>query len=277
LLGSFEACARIVRERDPDRYFSALFAPADVRPFLFALYAFNHELARVAETVREPMMGEIRLQWWREVLDEARAGRARRHDVAEALLQTLQRHELPAALFDAMIDARTFDSSADTFADFASLVAYCDATSGNLMRLAARVLGAGESQDVLAREAGIAWGLTGLLRTLPFHAARHKLYLPLDLLRILAITQDDVFAHHDGGKLKAVINQTAIHAREHFAKARGMARPKKALPAFLPAALAPLYLRRMTRSWFDPFQHSADVPLHRRQMTLLGAAMRGRI
>jgi phytoene synthase len=277
LLGPFEACTRTVRERDPDRYFSALFAPADVRPLLFALYAFNHELARVAETVREPMMGEIRLQWWREVLDEARAGRARRHDVAEALLQMVQRCDLPGTLFDAMIDARSFDSSADTFPDFASLEAYCDATGGNLMRLAARVLGAGDSHDALAREAGIAYSLTGLLRTLPFHAARHKLYLPLDLLGILAITQDDVFAHHDGGKLKAVINQTALHARDHLAKARDMARPKKALPALLPASLVPLYLRRMTRSWYDPFLHTADVPLHRRQMTLLGAAMRGRI
>ena len=62
-----------MRKHDPDRYFSALFAPADRRPFLFALYAFNHELAHVGESVREPMIGEIRLQWWRETLDGARA------------------------------------------------------------------------------------------------------------------------------------------------------------------------------------------------------------
>jgi phytoene synthase len=129
----------------------------------------------------------------------------------------------------------------------------------------------------LAREAGIAYGLAGLLRTLPFHTARHKLYLPTGLLGILSIAQEDVFARHDGRKLKAAINQTAIHARDRLAKARAMPRPKRALPAFLSTTLVPMYLRRVTRRWFDPFQHSAEVPLHRRQMALLGASVRGRI
>ncbi len=266
-----------VRQNDPDRYFSALFAPADKRSLVLALYAFNHELARVAETVREPMMGEIRLQWWREALEQARAGKPRRHDVVEAMADLFRAVDLPQGLFDAMIDARAFDSSTATIETFEQLEAYCDATSGNLMRLVARVLGAGDSCDALAREAGVAYGLSGLLRTLPFHTARHKLYLPMGLLRILSISEEDVFARHDGRKLKAAINQTAIHGRDHFYKARGMARPKKALAAFLPATLAPLYLKRMTRRWFDPFVHTADVPVHRRQLALLGAAMRGRI
>jgi phytoene synthase len=223
------------------------------------------------------MMGEIRLQWWRDALEGARTGKPRRHDVVEALAEMLVNNDLPAALFDVMIDARSFDSSADTFPNFAALEKYCDETSGNVMRLAARILGAGEGCDALAKEAGIAYGLAGLLRTLPFHTARHKLYLPMDLLNILSITQDDVFAQHDGQKLKAAINQTAIHARDHFWKARGMARPKKALAAFLPATLIPLYLKRVTKRWFDPFHHSPEIPIPRRQMALLSASMRGRI
>jgi phytoene synthase len=273
----FEACAALVRKNDTDRYFSALFAPAGKRRFLFALYAFNHELARVAETVREPMMGEIRLQWWRDTLEQARAGTPRRHDIAEALAETLRAVDLPQALFDTMIDARAFDSSIDTFEDFAALETYADQTSGTLMRLAARVLGVGDGCDALAREAGIAYGLTGLLRTLPFHTARHKLYLPAGLLRILSISEEDVFAQHDGQKLKAAINQTAIHARDRYNAGRALPRPKQALTAFLPATLVPLYLRRVTRRWFDPFRHAADVPIHRRQIALLGASVRGKI
>jgi phytoene synthase len=273
----FEVCAALVRKHDPDRYFSALFASGDERRHLFALYAFNHELARVAETVREPMMGEIRLQWWRDALEQARAGKPHKHDVAEALAETLRAIELPQSLFDEILDARAFDSSAETFADFPALERYTDRTSGNLMRLAARVLGARDGCDSLAREAGIAYGLTGVLRTLPFHAARHKLYLPAKLLGILGISEDDVFARHDGVKLRAAINQTALHARDHLRTARAMARPKRALPAFLPATLVPLTLRRLTRKWFDPFHHSSEIPLHRRQMSLLGASMRGRI
>src|SRR5438067_12028668 len=92
---AFEACAATVRKHDPDRYFSALFAPAEKRPFLFALYAFNHEIARIGETVREPMMGEIRLQWWRETVGSARAGEPREHDVARALAAPVARIDRP--------------------------------------------------------------------------------------------------------------------------------------------------------------------------------------
>ena len=160
----FEACAATVRKHDPDRYFSALFAPADKRPFLFALYAFNHELAHVGESVREPMIGEIRLQWWRETLESARAGNPRPHDVARAMAATFAAVALPQELLDAMIDARSFDLMSGAFGDDEKRDAYLDATSGNLMRLAARILGAGDRFDELAREAGIAYGLTGLLR-----------------------------------------------------------------------------------------------------------------
>ena len=82
---SADAVAQLVRTADPDRYLSALFAPADKRPLLLALYAFNIEIARVADTVREPMMGEIRLEWWRETLAGAKQGMPRNHDVARAL------------------------------------------------------------------------------------------------------------------------------------------------------------------------------------------------
>src|SRR3954452_23234475 len=156
---AFAACEAAVRRADPDRYFSALFAPADKRPLLFALYAFNHELARIGETVREPMMGEIRLQWWREALEEAREDKPRAHDVSRALFELFRRVELPASIFRAMMDARAFDFSPEPFANDAARDEYLDATSGNLMRLAARVLGAGGAYDGLAREAGIVYGL----------------------------------------------------------------------------------------------------------------------
>src|SRR5258706_4108935 len=107
---AFNACEQTVRKFDPDRYFSTLFAPAAKRPQLFTLYAFNHELARIAESVSEPMLGEIRLQWWRETLQNAREGRPRRHDVAQAMSALFAAHDLPPALFEAMIDARASDA-----------------------------------------------------------------------------------------------------------------------------------------------------------------------
>ena len=259
----FETCAGHVRRADPDRYFSALFAPPDKRPFLFALYAFNHEIARVAETVREPMLGAIRLEWWRETVEGAARGAPRDHDVARALAAVFSARALPLDLFEAVIAARAFDSSAGTFADFTALESYIDATSGNLMRLAAKILGV----EIDVRDAGLAYGLAGLMRATPFHAARHKLYLPMDLLEAVQLSPEDIFAGRETEKLQAVIAQLALRARDFHARARRMPRRRDALAAILPAALVPLYLRRLRY----------EVPIHRKQMALLAAAMRGRL
>ncbi len=239
---AFDTCAASVHKYDPDRYFSALFAPADRRPFLFALYAFNYELAHIGESVREPMIGEIRLQWWREALDGARAGNPRSHDVVRALAATLAKVALPNNLIDAMIDARQFDLMSGTFGDDAKRDAYLDATSGNLMRLAARILGAGDRHDDLAREAGIAYGLSGLLRNQARNPSR----------RFLDPESE---------------NQAVRDAKAHLVCIWTMPKPGRALAAFLPAALVPLYLANPAK----------DVPIHRRQLRLLSASLRGRI
>ena len=272
-----QSIAQTVRRADPDRYFSALFAPAAVRPHLMTLYAFNHEVARVAETVRQPMMGEIRLEWWRETLESARSGVPRNHGVARALAELFAARAVRFELFGAILDARVFDSSTEPFADWNAAESYCDATSGNLMRLAVGILGGGGETDQLAREAGIAYAITGFIRALPFHATRHKVYLPQDLLGLVGLSPDQIMAGTFDVKVKAAVHQTALKAREHFLAARRLRAPGALLAAFLPAALVPLYLRRASRRWFNPLRYSGEVPLHRKQVALLAAAMRRRI
>jgi phytoene synthase len=259
----FSVCEETVRRRDPDRYFSALFAPAGKRPFLFALYAFHYEVARIAETVREPMLADIRLAWWREAVEGARAGKPRDHPVVRALAETLAVNDLPEEPFERIIAARSFDAAEERFADMGALEDYADATSGSIMRLATRVLG--ETLDDPAREAGIAYALAGLLRAIPFHAARGKLYLPADLMREAQLAADEVFAGQGGEKLRQIKSEIAQLARTHLAAARKLVRPREALPAFLPAALVPLYLKR------------SDPPLWRRQLVFLRGAISGRI
>ena len=257
--------AASVRSADPDRYFSALFAPAALRALLFALYAFNAEVARIAESVREPMLGAIRLEWWRETAEGAARGAPRNHDVARGLAALFAQTAITLPDLEAVIAARAFDSSAESFADFSALEAYLDSTSGALMRQAARILG---GRPELTKEAGLAYGLTGLLRSLPFHNGRHKLYLPLDLLSALHVTPEEFF-HLDKGddRRAAAVRQVRLKARDHFLAARAAQRPGPALAAVLPAALVPVYLRKLGR----------DVPIHRRQMALLSAAMKRRL
>ena len=274
---AFAACERTVRAHDPDRYLSALFAPAARRPLLLALYAFNYEISRVAESVREPMMAAIRLQWWREAVESARSSSPRAHDVVQALGPLFAEADVPPALVEALIDSRERDDPAESFADLAALEAYADASSGGVMRIAARVLGAGDRLDELARAAGIAFALTGLLRAVPFHAARGKLFLPLDMVRAAGLSPEKIFAGEGGAKLKPVIQDIAARARDHLKSARAMAGPGDALAAVLPAATVPAYLRQMTKPGFDPFTTPADLPLYRRQLAMLRASLRGQL
>jgi phytoene synthase len=258
--------AQSVRAADPDRYFATLFAPALLRPHLFALYAFNHEVARIAETVREPMLGAIRLEWWRETAEQAARGAPRNHDVARGLAALFAAHKVELATLEGIIAARAFDASADQFADFAALENYLDATGGALMRAACIILG---GDPAVARPAALAYGLAGLLRSLPFHNNRHKLYLPLDLLAALHLTPEEFFVAKDDPRIGAAVRQTALRARDHFLAARRGPRPRTAMAAILPAALVPVYLRRLSRM--------RDVSIHRRQMALLSAAMKKRL
>src|SRR5581483_8598615 len=204
--------AALVRTADPDRYLAALFAPAEKRPRLLTLYAFNIEVARVAEAVRQPMLGEIRLAWWRETLEGARAGKPRSHPVAVALADLFANATLPERLFDEMLDARIFDSSTALFADRAALERYCDATSGNLMRLAATILGT--AGDTLAHHAGIAYAIAGILRSIPHNAARRKCFLPETVLANANLSTELLFAGQERDRLKAAVAEMAGWANE---------------------------------------------------------------
>lgn len=255
--------ADAVRQADPDRYFASLFAPAPERPYLHALYAFNHELAHVAERVREPMLGAIRLEWWRETVEGAAKKNPRSHDVARGLAALFADHGLKPASLEAMVAARDFDISAEYFADFAALENYLDATGGVLMRQAAELLG-GDPEAM--RGAALAYGLAGLLRSLPFHNRRGKLYLPLEVLREEGLTPDEFFVLENDPRIAKVRERTMTRAWSHFRSARQI-RPATALAAILPAALVPVYLKRLGK----------DVPIHRKQMALLSAAIRRKL
>jgi phytoene synthase len=273
---SFAACEALVRDADYDRYVSALFAPAEHRRHLFALYAFNYEVAKTAESVTQPIMGQMRLQWWCDALDEIEADRVRRHEVVEALAETLRTHSLPRATLNAVIDAHDNDLVDAPFETWAEFDAYADATAGNVIRLAARMLGS-EHIDAAARHAGIAYALTGLLRALPFHAAKRRLMLPQEALRAAAISQEQIFSGMMDEKIAALIAVAAARARESFEAARKMRISRNVLPAILPVALVPLYLKRLTGAGFNPFRDTTDVPIFRRQLAMLGAVMRGTV
>lgn len=162
---AYRHCEQLVRAADKDRFLATLFAPAEGRLALFALYAFSAEIAAVGDRTREPMAGEIRLQWWRDVLNGERVGEAASSPVAAALLDTIARHALPATPLLRLIEARAFDLYDDPMPNLETLEAYLDATSSTVIVLAARIL-AGDHPAIAeaARTAGRAYGMSGLRR-----------------------------------------------------------------------------------------------------------------
>jgi phytoene synthase len=270
------ACEDTVRRFDPDRYFASLFAPASRRPLLFVLYAFNYEISRVGLQSREPMMGVIRLQWWRETVEQAREGRPRAHPVAVGLAALFAGCAPPQGTFETIIDAREFDVVPDSFADLDALEAYGEATSSNLMRIAAFVLTGEAGAEPFLKHAGVAYALSGLLRAIAAHAVRRKSYFPLDILSTEGATVETVFAGRISPSLRRVIRRLACCAREHVAAARKSAAGTSFVAA-LPCALVPGYLKRVMREDFDPFNAAPDTPLFRRQLSLLRAATFGRL
>ncbi|MCO8144275.1 squalene/phytoene synthase family protein [Rhodovulum tesquicola] len=172
---SLDACAEIVRRGDPDRFLASMTAPVAARERLLPLYAFNVEVARAPWLTAEPMIAEMRLQWWRDVLDEiARGGPVRRHEVATPLAQVLDPEG--AILLDSLVAARRWDCTRAPFADQATFEAHIDACFGTLMWVAARVLGAATGERAL-RDLAFAQGIAAWLLAVPDLEARGRLPL----------------------------------------------------------------------------------------------------
>lgn len=254
-------CANQVRRQDQERYLTALFAPAACREDLFALYAFNLEVAKTAEVVSEAMIGRIRLQWWREAIEEIyenNGGRPRAHAVVEPLAGAVTRHDLPRAPFERLIDAREADLDGEPPADLAALEAYAEGSAASLFTLALGVLDTpterGPASEAV-RHLGIAWALTGLGRAVPFHARQRRSYLPADLTREAGLEEAELFALRASPALARVVEALAETAGQHLAAARGLRRefPRTAMSLFLFASLAADHLSRLRRAGFDPF------------------------
>jgi phytoene synthase len=264
LAGEASSLAALVRHHDRDRYQTALFAPARRREALLALYAFNYEIARVRETVTQPMLGQIRLQWWREVLDTAYAGApARQHPVAVSLSAAIREFGLSREPFDRLIDTRERDLADEPPASLAALEDYAEGSSAALVHLALQVLGVREvTIEETARKVGIAYALAGLLRAMPFHARAGRAYIPAHVGERAGLDPADYTAGRGTPALRAAVREIAVAAVRHLRAAREgrPATPRSAITALLPAIVADRFLVRLQRAGYDPFAPVLAVP-----------------
>jgi 15-cis-phytoene synthase len=262
-----DTVGRIARSGDPDRALAALFAPRDIRADLLALTAFNVELSRIAEQVSEPELGAIRLQWWRDAVARERNAEATGHPVADTLREVRQRRGLSSERIEGLIDARNFDIATRIMPDWNALETYLHDTAGALFALAATCAGVPRALiEPAASHAGLAYGLTGLMRALPVHAARGLVVLPADRLRRHGTSSEALLAGRtEPGLFDLLVElrdtaRTALEqARRHIAKF-----DRRGQVAFVPLSLVEPYLAALGRKGHDPLREIADInPLHR--------------
>lgn len=270
-------CADLVRNYDFPRYAATLFAPGAERRALLALYAFNVEIVRVRDQVSQPLPGEIRFQWWTDLLSGLVHGSAEGNPVAAELLRAIRDFDLPVEPLSLLVDEHQFDLYNDPMPTMTALEGYLAATSSALFALAARIMGeASDASNHLARHAGLAQGIAQVIANLPRDSAHRQLFLPQQFLTSHGCGIEDVFAGKQTPPLNAVLDQLIGEARQHLATASSLLAqvPPSAWAAFLPLSQAGADLDRLSRRGRDPF---APLPVSRlRTLWTLWRASRSR-
>ena len=272
--------ADLVRREDRDRYLTALFAPPIERQALLDLYAFNIEVARIRDATSEPLIGQMKLEWWRDIVATIYAGRdvPKGNPIVEGLQKTINSHHLSRAHFDEFLAHRAEDLAEDAPKDLLSLESYAEGTSARLTWLALEILEVRDEESfAAARHVGIAWALTGIMRAVLFHARNNRIMLPQDLMNERALAGQDALRKKNAAKISEVIAKIGTVARVHLDKAaeRQKRVDRKAIPALLPAVLADQYLKGSAKWGYDVFdpRHALQRP---NIFKLTWSAVRGR-
>lgn len=278
-------CGEMVYRQDRDRFLCAMTAPPDSREALFALYAFNHEISKIAGVVSEPMLGQIRLQWWREAIEECYAGSPRRHAVVTALAEAIEENRPTRGLFDALIDGREGDMDFRPPETLEELERYAAATSGALTELALEMaLGgaSGVSDDLrfAARRVGTAWAMIGLMRALPFHMRYRRGMLPRELASRHGVNPSDIAEGRKVAGTDLAVRDVCMRAQVLLKEARSV-RPHKNNVASVYGALsvgvlADAYLRQLRRVRHDVFDGRLAASPAMRGFSLIVRSLRGR-
>ena len=249
-------CAELVRANDFPRYASTLFVPAPVRRALLALYAFNVEICRVHTQVSQPLPGEMRLQWWRDMLSGSEHGGVEGNPVAAELLLAIRSYRLPVERLSRLIEEHQFDLYNDPMPTMAALEGYINDTSSALFLLAAAVMGP-SSGDVqhLARHAGLAQGIVKVMASLTLDASQRRLFVPQQVLAKHGCGPEDVFAGKQTPDLREALDDMLGEARAHLGTAETLlpAVAPEVRPAFLPLAQVRHDLDLLARADNDPF------------------------
>ena len=240
---SFAHAADALRKGDRDRYLSTLVLTGAHRDAVTALYAFNADVASIRERVSDPAPGEIRLQWWADAVEGEGHGAVRQNPLADALLDTIARYNIPPGTLQRLIGARRFDLYDDPMPDLATFEGYAGETASTLYQLAAMILNDGKPVETgdAAGHLGVAHAMIGHLRAFGLVSSQGRIMLPWSILAANGVREGEIFAGTDSEGLVEAIGQIGELAGEHLGKAD---RAISALPAPLRPAFASIAVLR---------------------------------
>ncbi len=274
--GHYQHCLQFLRQSDFDRYLAVLYAPEDKRPALAALYAFNAEIARIRDVVHDALPGEVRLQWWRDLINGTEHGAVTGNPVAALLLKAIGEYQLPRSVFDAYCEARIFDLYNDPMPSRNDLEGYCGETACAILQMAAMILDAdaAKSSAELSGHAGVAQAVSGLLRLMPLHRRRGQVYVPEDMLQAVGVTTEQFIKGDDKAAMQRVVAVVIALAREHYAAFEKQPMPVSLKAAYLPVRLVPLVLKRAERKADLVVEQGIDLSQLRRQWIYLKSSLK---
>lgn len=271
---NLDVCLATLRDTDRDRYLACLLSPADRRNSLAALYAFNAEIARIRDSVREALPGEVRMQWWRDLLEGNAHGDSLSHPVAAALLTVVEQYRMPRPVLANMIEARIFDLYDDLFEDRNALEGYAGETASALIQLASLVLSAEDApaSAEAAGHAGVAQAMAGILLLMPLHRRRGQVYIPADMLSAAGLDRETFLEGDDRQRIGIAIELFAAHALDHLEKARRAKISRAVFAAYLPVALSGPVIVAARKAGVGVFDGELQLSQLRRQWLLAKAS-----
>ncbi len=275
-----EQVLQTLRELDPERYLACLYLPDSYRVAAAAIYAFDAEISRIPSLISEPMPGEIRLQWWRDLIS-SRANSSSAGALADLLLQTIEKHDLPRETFINYLDARLIDLYQDPMPDQGSFEGYLGETTSSLLQLVSLCAGAQTSKTLAdaCGHAGMALGIVRLVSQLPSYRGTGRIYFPMALLKACGLDRDQWLRGAPDERHMAVLDEMLEQAKSHLVYSREavVKLPEELHPVFLPLAFVTPLLRKAKAGGLGVFSKSAKLNALHRQFVAFKAGVTGRI
>ncbi len=277
-------CALEVKKSDYYRYLCCLFIPESLRWRAFAIYAFNSEIAKIKDVVSEPMMGHIRLQWWRDAIDEIYSGNSpkkHKHNISEELYKVISEVKVPKHFFETLIDAREADIDFTGYETIENIEEYLSSTSSTLLKMLIVSMGFALDENIekMANNVGIAYALTGILRALKHDAHHRRIMLPKNLLDKNGINSDEIIEGKKLEKVIPIIEEMCGRVELNLAEAKSLMPkiPKQISFIFLPLAIVYPFLKRIKKTNYDIFGNDIEIGKLTMQLTIFKAAVFARV